>query len=197
MEPITTRSRLRSPAFTVLGGSQRPVLLCAVPRLVPHAGLAPAPLRDSGAYPPADRRRWLCDIVSGLYATTQGGCAAGMWLELGGIKHGHAPHWIHDSGRVLCRPGRRKGRNLEGGYLSIVHVTSIARSSRTFRGQNQLFDGFSMPSGDRPVLDEHFHCDLFPALSEDVPPPQNLVVTGVGDLFEGCHDLPSDGPRTR
>ena len=43
-----------------------------------------------GAHPPADRRRWLCDIVSGLYATTQWGCAAGMWLELGGIKHGHA-----------------------------------------------------------------------------------------------------------
>lgn len=58
--------------------------------MVPHAGLAPAPLRDSGAHPPADRRRWLCDIVSGLYATTQWGCAAGMWLELGGIKHGHA-----------------------------------------------------------------------------------------------------------
>lgn len=58
--------------------------------LVPHAGLAPTPLRDSGAHPPADRRRWLCDKVSGLYATTQWGCAAGMWLKLGGIKHGHA-----------------------------------------------------------------------------------------------------------
>ena len=60
------------------------------PYMKPHAGLAPAPLRVSGAHPPADRRRWLCDIVSGLYATTQWGCAAGMWLELGGIKHGHA-----------------------------------------------------------------------------------------------------------
>ena len=57
--------------------------------LVPHAGLAPAPLRDSGAHPPADRRRWLCDIVSGLqghdaYADRAAGCVAG------GIKHGHA-----------------------------------------------------------------------------------------------------------
>ena len=60
------------------------------PYMKPHAGLAPAPLRVSGAHPPADRRRWLCDKVSGLYATTQWGCAAGMWLELGGIKHGHA-----------------------------------------------------------------------------------------------------------
>ena len=60
------------------------------PYMKPHAGLAPAPLRDSGAHPPADRRRWLCDKVSGLYATTQWGCAAGMWLELEGIKHGHA-----------------------------------------------------------------------------------------------------------
>lgn len=55
----------------------------------PHAGLAPAPLRDSGAHPPADRRRWLCDIVSGLqghdaYADRAAGCVAG------GIKHGHA-----------------------------------------------------------------------------------------------------------
>ena len=56
---------------------------------VPHAGLAPAPLRDSGAHPPADIRRWLCDIVSGLqghdaYADRAAGCVAG------GIKHGHA-----------------------------------------------------------------------------------------------------------
>lgn len=42
-----------------------------------------------GAHPPADRRRWLCDIVSGLqghdaYADRAAGCVAG------GIKHGHA-----------------------------------------------------------------------------------------------------------
>lgn len=59
------------------------------PYMKPHAGLAPAPLRDSGAHPPADRRRWLCDIVSGLqghdaYADRAAGCVAG------GIKHGHA-----------------------------------------------------------------------------------------------------------
>lgn len=59
------------------------------PHMKPHAGLAPAPLRDSGAHPPADVRRWLCDIVSGLqghdaYADRAAGCVAG------GIKHGHA-----------------------------------------------------------------------------------------------------------
>ena len=48
---------------------------------VPHAGLAPAHTQPGDAHPPADRRRWLCDIVSGLYATTQWRCAAGMWLE--------------------------------------------------------------------------------------------------------------------
>ena len=42
-----------------------------------------------GAHPPADRRRWLCDIVSGLqghdaYADRAAGCVAGR------IKHGHA-----------------------------------------------------------------------------------------------------------
>lgn len=41
MPPITTRRPLRSPAFTVLDGLQRPVLLCAVPRLVATVGLEP------------------------------------------------------------------------------------------------------------------------------------------------------------
>lgn len=57
--------------------------------MVPHAGLAPTHTQPGDAHPPADRRRWLCDIVSGLqghdaYADRAAGCVAG------GIKHGHA-----------------------------------------------------------------------------------------------------------
>ena len=71
------------------GFGDRSFTLNYAPISKPHAGLAPAPLRDSGAHPPTDRRRWLCDIVSGLqghdaYAERAAGCVAG------GIKHGHA-----------------------------------------------------------------------------------------------------------
>ena len=95
--------------------------------MVPHAGLAPAPLRDSGAHPPADRRRWLCDKVSGLYATTQWGCAAGMWLELGGIKHGHAHTGYMIAAGKLCGPAAAKEETWKVAVSSIVHGISLLR----------------------------------------------------------------------
>ena len=70
---------------------------------------------------------------------------------------------------------------------------SIAHSNRAFRGQNHPVQRAVVAARDPSVFEVHLHGDLLPALSEYVPPAQNLMVSRVRDLFEGGHNLPADG----
>ena len=124
--------------------------------MVPHAGLAPAPLRDSGAHPPADRRRWLCDKVSGLYATTQWGCAAGMWLELGGIKHGHAHTGYMIAAGCCAGPSAAKEETWKAVLpfhgIRIAHLFGfLGPSFQEAEICSHQPDKFSIPASCRPV----------------------------------------------
>ena len=68
---------------------------------------------------------------------------------------------------------------------------SIARSSITF--YHKVAHGVFVTPANVLVLVVHLHGDLFPALPEYVPPAQNLMVSRVGDLLEGSHNLGADG----
>ena len=92
------------------------------PHIKPHAGLAPAHTQPGDAHPPADIRRWLCDIVSGLqghdaYADRAAGCVAG------GIKHGHAHTGYMIAAGCCAGPAAAKE---EPGRLSVLPFHGIS-----------------------------------------------------------------------